>query len=223
MSNSNNQNTISQSPTIEIPVKEGSFCFPLAEFSKNKFLLTSIDVYLQLQEAITIWINENQKTTYDEYQALIQDYSSHMPTDDDNKRGSIPKPNTTTTKKKKTSVKKSPQKFNSDDEDILIHTQVSPNIKHFSSLYEYQNSDNLRPSQKKYFKKPRYHSKTGQLYSVMTKINTRNKNSPDSSKTQDFYDSNSKPAIQISTTAMKKSLSKKDRLTTPNNIFAQRS
>lgn len=212
------KNTTFPSPTIEIPLKDGSFCFPLAEFSNNKFLLTSIDAYLQLQEAIAIWIKENQKTTYDEYQEVILSYKTNIPTDEDNKREMVVKATNSVKKKRKPNMK-SPKRLPTDDEDILIHTQISPNMKNkFESLYEYKNGSLMKPSEKKYYKNPRYHSKTGNLYNVMTKINTHNV-VPDMVKSQEFYDQSGKSAIQIHTSAMKKSRSKKDRLNSTTNVF----
>ena len=65
--------------TIEIPLKNGSYCFPQTEFSNQKFLLRSIDAYLQLKDAILQWIKENKSTTYDDYQSFVSNYASVLP------------------------------------------------------------------------------------------------------------------------------------------------
>lgn len=151
-------------PTIEIPLKDGSFCFPITEFSKKKYILTSLDAYLQLKEAIDCWIKENQSTTYEDYNNLITTYISSMPPDD----LPTPKNNSSSSPKKPKSNKKlklveSPQNQNFiQDEDIIINTQISPNLGNkVVETYQYQNGNMFKKSKDKKQFKPRHHGKHG--------------------------------------------------------------
>lgn len=56
---------------LEVPLQDGIYCFPLQEIVNQRFILKSMDAYVQLPDAITQWRKENKRTTYDKYQRYI--------------------------------------------------------------------------------------------------------------------------------------------------------
>lgn len=66
---------------LEIPLQEGSYNFPLLEISNKRYILSSIDYYMKLQESISKWVNQYQNQTHEEYENyVIQRLSQNQPT-----------------------------------------------------------------------------------------------------------------------------------------------
>lgn len=177
--------------TIEIPLKNGSYCFPLTEFSSQKFLLRSIDAYLQLKDAIIQWIKENKTTTYEDYNNFILGYSSVLPEAESSTkepaRKSVQKskaqspkgPNHKRKNSNSVTVQKSPNKFGGETTDVVVTNSIFTDGKKEvleSFLFDEHGNLIMKPKEKKYYKNPRHHGhhvKSGSLYNIMTKINDK--------------------------------------------------